>query len=147
MTSACVQIERISTTGNMSEMKRRIIRANSSNGSQPQVVTKVIRAIGLLGLFLFARSAFASQTVPAAGKAGEAFSRSVADLYTQLQQVGLDEHRVYKVRNLTFGQAAFHISLDDGTLAFTQDVFGKVTGAFFQGDGEVLLLPPNQAER
>src|SRR5262249_54176493 len=60
---------------------------------------------------------------------------------------GLDEHRVYKVRNLTFGQAAFHISLDDGTLAFTQDVFGKVTGAFFQGDGEVLLLPPNQAER
>ena len=75
------------------------------------------------------------------------FSRSVQDLYAQLQQVGLDEKRVYRVRNVSFDRAAFHISLDDGTLGFTRDVLGKVTGAFFRGDGEVLLLPPNQVER
>jgi hypothetical protein len=77
----------------------------------------------------------------------DAFSRSIQDLYAQLQQVGLDEKRVYRVRNVSFDRAAFHISLEDGTLGFTRDVLGKVTGAFFKGDGEVLLLPPNQVER
>jgi len=24
---------------------------------------------------------------------------------------------------------------------------GKITGAFFEGDGEVLLVPPNEVER
>jgi hypothetical protein len=37
--------------------------------------------------------------------------------------------------------------LDDGTIAFTEDVAGHVTGAFFEGEGEVLLVPPDQAER
>ena len=110
-------------------------------------MTKVIRTLGLLGLLLCVGSAFAEQAAPSATSSGEAFSRSVEELYTQLQQVELDEHRVYKVRNIAFDRAAFHISLDDGTLAFTKDVLGKVTGAFFQGDGEVLLLPPNQVER
>jgi hypothetical protein len=32
-------------------------------------------------------------------------------------------------------------------MAFTEDVAGRVTGAFFEGDGEVLLMPPNQVER
>jgi hypothetical protein len=37
--------------------------------------------------------------------------------------------------------------LEDGTIAFTQDVMGRVTGAFFEGDGEILLTPPNEVER
>ncbi len=39
------------------------------------------------------------------------------------------------------------ISLDDGMIGFTQDVMGRITGAFFEGDGEVLLTPPSEVER
>lgn len=68
-------------------------------------------------------------------------------LYSQLGNVGLDPARVYEVRGTQFNRGAIQISLDAGTIAFTQDVVGRVTGAFFEGDGEVLLVPPDQAER
>ncbi len=68
-------------------------------------------------------------------------------LYLQLRTVGLDPARVFRIRGASFERAAIHFSLDDGTIAFTRDVYGRVTGAFFEGDGEVLLSPPNQAER
>ncbi len=68
-------------------------------------------------------------------------------LYLKLRSVGLDSTRVYKVREATLQRAALHISLDDGTIAFTEDAGGHVTGAFFKGDGEVLLFPPNSTER
>jgi hypothetical protein len=68
-------------------------------------------------------------------------------LYLQLSQVKLDPARVYQVREATLDRSAIHISLEDGTIAFTQDVMGRVTGAFFEGDGEVLLSPPNEVER
>ncbi len=61
--------------------------------------------------------------------------------------MGLDSSRVYRAREISFDRAAFHISLDDGVIGFTQDVAGCVTGAFFEGDGEILLTPPNQVER
>ena len=44
-------------------------------------------------------------------------------------------------------ESAIHITLDDGTIAFTKDVLGRITGAFFEGDGEVLLAPPTDVER
>jgi len=72
---------------------------------------------------------------------------SAEALYLQLRSVGLDSSRVYKVRDVSFDRAASHITLDDGTIAFTEDVAGRVTGAFFEGDGEVLLIPPDQVER
>ena len=68
-------------------------------------------------------------------------------LYLQLGGVGLDPSRVYKVRGASLDRSAVHISLDDGTIAFTQDVMGQITGAFFEGDGEVLLSPPSDVER
>ncbi len=68
-------------------------------------------------------------------------------LYLQLGKVGLDPARVYQVRGASLDRAAVHISLEDGTIGFTQDVMGKITGAFFEGDGEVLLTPPNEVER
>jgi Peptidase family M1 domain len=68
-------------------------------------------------------------------------------LYRQLCSVGLDKSRVYQVRETSFDRAAFHITLEDGTIAFTEDVAGRVTGAFFQGEGEILLIPPNRVER
>jgi hypothetical protein len=68
-------------------------------------------------------------------------------LYLELSRVGLDPARVYHVRDASLDRAAIHITLEDGTIAFTQDVMGRVTGAFFEGDGEVLLSPPNEVER
>jgi len=55
--------------------------------------------------------------------------------------------RVYKVREASLERSAIHITLEDGSIAFTQDVMGHVTGAFFEGDGEILLMPPDEVER
>src|SRR5258706_226278 len=68
-------------------------------------------------------------------------------LYLQLSSVGLDPGRVFKVRGASLDRSAIHITLEDGTIAFTKDVLGRITGAFFEGDGEVLLAPPNDVER
>ncbi len=68
-------------------------------------------------------------------------------LYLELSQVTLDPARVFRVRGASLDRSAIHITLEDGTIAFTEDVMGRVTGAFFEGDGEVLLAPPNEVER
>src|SRR3984893_9637654 len=68
-------------------------------------------------------------------------------LYLQLSGVGLAPGREIKVRGASLDRPAIHITLEDGTIAFTKDVLGRITGAFFEGDGEVLLAPPNDVER
>jgi len=73
--------------------------------------------------------------------------KAAENLYRQLGGVGLDPSRVYHARGVSLDRPAISITLDDGTLAFTQDVSGQVTGAFFEGEGEILLIPPNQVER
>ena len=81
-----------------------------------------------------------SQETPSAQKPAET-------LYLQLRNVGLDKSRVYHVREASIDRSSIHITLDDGTIGFTEDVAGHITGAFFDGDAEVLLKPPDQAER
>ena len=68
-------------------------------------------------------------------------------LYLQLGQAKLDPARVYQVRGASLDRSAVHITLDDGTIGFTEDVMGRITGAFFEGEGEVLLAPPSDVER
>ena len=80
-------------------------------------------------------------TTPVTGK------KPAEDLYLQLGEVGLDPSRVYLVRGASLSRGGIQISLEDGTIAFTQDVMGQITGAFFEGEGEILLLPPNEVER
>ena len=79
--------------------------------------------------------------------AQEPSGKQVEPLYAQLGQVSLDPTRVYRVRGASLNRSAIQISLDDGTIAFTQDVMGRITGAFFEGDGEILLSPPDEVER
>jgi hypothetical protein len=82
------------------------------------------------------------------GAAAENSSNKPAEaLYRQLSEVGLDPTRVYQVRGASLNRSAVQISLDDGTIGFTQDVMGHITGAFFEGDGEILLSPPDEVER
>ncbi|HXM20188.1 MAG TPA: M1 family aminopeptidase [Terriglobales bacterium] len=81
------------------------------------------------------------------GRTSPLHLNSAESLYLQLRTVGLDKSRVFRLRDVPIDKAAFHITLNDGTIAFTEDVAGRVTGAFFEGDGEILLSPPNQYER
>jgi hypothetical protein len=96
--------------------------------------------VGVLTAFFF--SAFS-----AAVASENAASHPAEELYLRLGRVGLDPARVYQVREASLERSAIHITLEDGTIAFTQDVMGRVTGAFFEGDGEILLVPPNEVER
>lgn len=91
----------------------------------------------------------------AAGLAGTASAenfgahcpKTAADLYTRLRTLGLDPDRVYHIRGASIHRPSLDLTFDDGTLAFTDDVCGRTTGAFFVGDGEILLQPPNRVER
>jgi peptidase M1-like protein len=83
-----------------------------------------------------------AQATPVQKQSGPAES-----VYLQLASVGLDPSRVFKVRSASLDRSSIHITLEDGTIAFTKDVMGKVTGAFFEGDGELLLRPPTDVER
>ena len=69
------------------------------------------------------------------------------DLYARIRSVGLNSQRVYRVRDASIDRPNLHLDMDDGTLAFTEDICGRITGAFFEGDGEIRLRPPNRVER
>ena len=68
-------------------------------------------------------------------------------LYQKLATAALDPKGVYSVRDASLDREDLHVTLEDGTIGFLQDVDGRVTGAFFEGSGEILVLPPDQAER
>ncbi|MBI3477181.1 MAG: hypothetical protein HY010_15720 [Acidobacteria bacterium] len=72
---------------------------------------------------------------------------TTAGLYARLQSVGLNPHRVYRVRGASVDRPNLHLVLDDGVVAFTEDICGRITGAYFEGEGEVLLRPPSKVER
>jgi hypothetical protein len=61
--------------------------------------------------------------------------------------VGLDPQRVFTIREAVIDREDVHLWLNDGTIAFTQAVDGRVTGAYFEGEGEVLVRPPDRMER
>src|SRR5271155_5968899 len=73
--------------------------------------------------------------------------QTTSTLYARIRSVGLDPQRVYSVRDASIDRPNLHIDLDDGTLAFTEDICGRITGAFFEGEGEIRLRPPNRVER
>src|SRR5215469_1229436 len=126
------------------EMTGRRIQAHSSNGGIKNHVTKVLgtcRKSWIAGLCVFAL------ILPRTYAADNAPAKTAESLYLQLGQVGLDPARVYQVRDASLDRSSIHISLEDGTIAFTQDVWGKITGAFFEGEGEILLIAPNEVER
>ncbi len=78
--------------------------------------------------------------------------RSAADLGRALVNAGLDASHCYRVRDLTISQDDVRFYLTDGYLIFGTPVDGAPVAAAFTadvegGDAEVLLLPPNRAER
>jgi len=73
--------------------------------------------------------------------------QTTSGLYTRIRSLGLDPQRVYHVRDASIDRPNLHLDFVGGTLAFTEDVCGRITGAFFVGEGEIRLRPPNRVER
>lgn len=109
--------------------------------SSSSLLSSVVSEVALCALLLVPLQSHASQAQkPAAPGPG-------MDLYRRLRTVGLDAQNVYKVRDASISREDVHISLNDGTISFLEPVNGHITGALFQGQGEILLIPPNQVER
>ena len=72
---------------------------------------------------------------------------NAVSLYRQLASVRLDPDRVFRVRDISIETHEIHLTFTDGLIAFTEPVNGVITGAYFQGEGEVLVLPPERVER
>jgi hypothetical protein len=108
-------------------------------------VTKVLelgrRMVGLASCLLVA-AATAQAALPTS-----ACPQTTSGLYSRIRSVGLDPQRVYHVREAAIDRPNLHLDFDDGTLAFTEDICGRITGALFEGEGEIRLQPPNRVER
>jgi hypothetical protein len=77
---------------------------------------------------------------------------TAADVARALRETGFDPQECYRVRDLTLLKEDIRIYLTDGHLIFSRPVAGRPVAAVFAadtetGDGEVLLLPPDRAER
>src|SRR5271167_63445 len=101
----------------------------------------LLRLIGLAGCLVAA--------APCAQAAEPSLQcpQTASGLYSRLRSLGLDPQRVYQVREASIDRPGLHLDFDNGTLAFTEDICGRITGAFFEGEGEIRLRPPNRAER
>lgn len=127
---------------------RNYSRSQSAFAVLVTLVTKLVRPkaisaltaclLALQSCLAWAQVAHAANPVPA--------TPAIA-LFRHLREAGLDAARVYRVRDAAFDREDLHFSLNDGWLIAGEAVSGRVTAALFVGDGEVLLIPPDQGER
>ena len=115
---------------------RRILEAQAAVSKVTKVTVKSGKPAWAVLVLVFLAAVAAAQQPASPQTQGPAES-----LYLKLRSVGLDKARVFKIREAALDRASLHITLDDGTIAFTEDAGGHVTGAFFQGYGEILLSP------
>jgi hypothetical protein len=85
-------------------------------------------------------------SIRALGQAAAPQTGGVA-LYRELLNPAFNAQEVYQVREVSIMLEDMHISISDGTIAFVREINGRITGAMFEGVGEILLVPPNRAER
>ncbi|MFQ5708866.1 MAG: M1 family metallopeptidase [bacterium] len=67
--------------------------------------------------------------------------------YQQLKTLAFDDSKTMQVNHLCFQKDRARISLQHGTLYFTEPIEGTVTGAVFLGEGVLELKPPTTLER
>ena len=105
------------------------------------VCGSTVRALLLVSTLLSAMTAAAqAQSIPLT-------TGPVLPLYRALRDLGPDPQKVFQIREAEIDREDVHIWLNDGTLAFIQAVDGRITGAIFEGEGEVLVRPPDRMER
>ncbi len=91
----------------------------------------------LLTLFLMGALA-----APASAATGEG-----AALLERLEQLGLDPPLSFRVSDVFLRHDGIRLTLRHGRLVFLEALEGRITGAVFEGEGDVLVLPPNKVER
>jgi hypothetical protein len=77
---------------------------------------------------------------------------TAADVARAIRENSFDRDECYRVRDLTIQKEDVRIYLTEGHLIFSKPVAGRRVAAVFStdvdgGDGEVMLLPPDRAER
>src|ERR1039457_921310 len=77
---------------------------------------------------------------------------TAADIARAGRENSFDRDQCYRVRNLSVVKEDIRVYLTDGYLIFSKPVVGRRVAAVFStdvagGDGEVILLPPDRAER
>jgi Peptidase family M1 domain len=77
---------------------------------------------------------------------------TAADIARAIRENSFDRDECYRVRDLTLIKEDIRVYLTDGYLIFSKPVAGRRMAAVFStevegGDGEVILLPPDRAER
>src|SRR5262245_50820571 len=100
-------------------------------------VTKVLLLAGILSAAASAQVAPVTAPNAAPGLA----------LYRDLLNPVFEPSDVYRIREVNIQREDLHLSLSDGTIAVMRAVDGHITGAVFDGEGEVLLVPPSRSER
>ncbi len=68
-------------------------------------------------------------------------------LLEELNDVAVDPAQVYVLRDAQITRGRVNIYLNRGFIGFLTSVAGETTGAVFQGDGEILLIPPDPVEK
>jgi hypothetical protein len=68
-------------------------------------------------------------------------------LYRELLNPTLSASDVHQVRQVAIDREDLHIVISDGTIGLMRAVDGHVTGAVFEGAGELLVVPPDRVER
>ncbi len=77
---------------------------------------------------------------------------TAADVARAIRETGFDRDECYRVRDLTLIKEDIRIYFNEGHLIFSKPVAGRRIAAVFSadvegGDGEIILLPPDRAER
>ena len=81
-----------------------------------------------------------------------AFGGTAGDIARAVRESAFDREECYRVRDLTLIKEDIRVYLTDGYLIFSKPVAGRRIAAVFStdvegGDGEVIVLPPDRAER
>lgn len=81
-----------------------------------------------------------------------AFGGAAADLARAIRENSFDRDECYRVRDLTLTREDIKVYLTEGHLIFSKPIAGRRIAAVFAadvegGDAEVILMPPNRAER
>ena len=69
------------------------------------------------------------------------------EILAQLSDLRLDKNQIHSIRDITLRRDVISLSFERGAMAFLEPVQGRVTGAIFVGSGDVLVIPPDDAER
>ena len=103
---------------------------------------KLTRVLGCT--ILFCGAAFCGR--PAAAQTPASAPSDPQAIWNALAKPSFDPGKVVTVNNLVIDRDRIRITLDSGTLHFTQPVNGIVFGAVFHGTGHIRVSPPNQYE-